>query len=261
MDAHSLHPALAGTRLAGRAIIELEIPDFEASALAIPVAAEELEADWRAARALVDATGRWPIAVVGWSGTPEPDWESAIRGGGVFSRFYFDEAPRPQTAVEILADADRVTPEQIDEFVAKTREECRAFEREVGAEPYSWWEGPEAWFDFSGMHGALVFLPVQRSWDALAFINFYGSAALGIPEIIALGRRWEDRYGAELVSHYGTMLQCLVSRPPTRLDEATELAREQFAIAPCTFILPGDTPAQVAPRFVGGDRWFLHERP
>jgi hypothetical protein len=40
-------------------------------------------------------------------------------------------------------------------------------------------------------------------------------------------RSWRERYGAELVASWGTMLQLSVNAPPADLQDAFELAVEQ----------------------------------
>lgn len=72
---------------------------------------------------------------------------------------------------------------------------------------------------------------------------------------------WETRFGAELIAHYGTMLQCLVARPPRDAQDAWEVAREHDLAAECTLALPGTAVRHYAQGLVGHNRWFLHERP
>lgn len=249
---------LAGTTLAGRPLIELPVPGLGDVALAAPVESAELETVWREARGLLDVTNRWPLAVTSWA--PESNWESSIRAEDMFSRFYFNEATPPLSAAEILGAAAQLSDADIDALVERSREAREQFEAENPTQIDLQAPLPDPWFDFD-QHAALVFLPWRSGWDSLAYINFYGSSEVGIAETIALGRRWEKRYGAELVAHLGTMLECLVARPPADLATATDVAREQFAVAADTFYLPGEPPASVAPALIDADRWLLHQRP
>lgn len=116
----------------------------------------------------------------------------------------------------------------------------------------------EPWFD-PGM-ASLLFMPTPSSWDCLAYIHWWGMFE-GAERYIALGREWSRRFGSELVAHYGTMLQCLVSSPPTTVSEAWELGRQHDLVAPCTLALPGFHLRHYADALRGYDRWFLHERP
>ena len=117
----------------------------------------------------------------------------------------------------------------------------------------------QPWFDPGPC--AILFLPCGSGWDALAYINWYGTSSRGAEHYVALGRSWERRFGAELVAHYGTMLQCLVSRAPANVEDAWALAREHDLVAPCTLALPGIRLRDYARALVGWERWFLHERP
>jgi len=119
--------------------------------------------------------------------------------------------------------------------------------------------GRQPWYEHECT--ALIFLPVSEPWDTLAYLNWYGTSYPGAQYFIALGRRWRQRFGAELVAHFGTMLQCFVFRPPKTLDEAWQLAREHDLAAPCTLALPGISLRHHAVGLIGHDRWFLHERP
>ena len=52
-------------------------------------------------------------------------------------------------------------------------------------------------------------------------------------------KKWHEQYEAELVCHFGTMLNFIVAKPPNTSESAFELAWEQMVIAECTIILPG----------------------
>ena len=105
----------------------------------------------------------------------------------------------------------------------------------------------------------LLLLPTPNSWDTLAYIHFFG--AMNSAEAIAILKYWYDRYGAELVAAYGTMLQFYVKQKPQTLDEAFELACQHNEFAPCTLILPGVSIREHARALLHTERWFLHERP
>ncbi|WP_428268063.1 DUF4253 domain-containing protein [Haliangium sp.] len=68
-------------------------------------------------------------------------------------------------------------------------------------------------------------------------------------------------FGAEIVAHYGTMLQLIVSRRPDDIDDAWALAYAQQLVAECTTVLPGISLRDHARALMHADRWFLHQRP
>lgn len=108
---------------------------------------------------------------------------------------------------------------------------------------------------------ALLLLPTLNSWDALAYLHWYAGCSAGSDTAIAFLKHWHQRYQAELVCHYGTMLQLQIGKRPTTPDEAFQLAWEQEALAECTTILPGVSLRDHARALLQVDRWFLHERP
>jgi hypothetical protein len=109
---------------------------------------------------------------------------------------------------------------------------------------------------------AVALVPTDHPTDALAYTGFFGAyGPSGLPGLIAVARDWSARYGAELVTNWGTMLWFAVSRPPEDIDDAFRLAHEHTVLAPCTTILPGVSTRDHARALLGRDRWFLHERP
>jgi hypothetical protein len=107
----------------------------------------------------------------------------------------------------------------------------------------------------------ILFLPTSDPWETLAYLNWYGTSRYGSEHYIALGRRWQQRHGAELFAHYGTMIECFVSNPPSGIDDAFELAQEHDLAGTCTLPLPGITLRNYAAGLLRHDRWFLHDRP
>lgn len=107
----------------------------------------------------------------------------------------------------------------------------------------------------------LILLPTLHSWESLAYIHWFGSDAVGSPVAIVFLHHWHERYGAELVCHYGTMLHLVVNQKPITPADAFQLAWEQEALAPCTTLLPGVSLREHAWSLLHVDRWFLHERP
>jgi hypothetical protein len=118
------------------------------------------------------------------------------------------------------------------------------------------------WFEPTDMDVAVILLPTPHGWHAPAYLSFFGAEGPGGAEkLVAILRLWHDRHGAELLAHYGTMLEFVVDRPPQTIDEAWQLAREQVLIAPCTTAPRGVPLRQHARALIGRSTWFLHERP
>lgn len=155
---------------------------------------------------------------------------------------------------DVLQAQKEVNPEgsacKLDRWLMDWESQCGAAPTEQYREP---------WFVQDPM--LLIFLPTPEPWDALAYLHWYGSEHDGTESHIAMGRHWQQEYGAELFAHFGTMLECFVSRPPTTMEEAWQLAREHDLIAPCTLALQGTALRHYAAELLNYDRWFLHERP
>jgi hypothetical protein len=117
------------------------------------------------------------------------------------------------------------------------------------------------WFSGSSPLTPVLLLPTPNSWDTLAYLHWFGACTCGTPVAICFLEHWHQQYGAELVCHYGTMLQFQVKRRPQTPTEAFQLAWEQEALAPCTTLLPGISLRDHARALMNVDHWFLHERP
>ncbi|UXI65805.1 DUF4253 domain-containing protein [Tahibacter amnicola] len=117
------------------------------------------------------------------------------------------------------------------------------------------------WFAPPPEEQALLLLPSARHWEAPAYIHWFGALRCNSQTIVALLREWHARFGAELVAHYGTILQFGVARPPATPEAAFELAWQQHVVAPCTTLLPGVSVRNHARALLHAQRWFLHERP
>ncbi len=113
------------------------------------------------------------------------------------------------------------------------------------------------WYQPNGQTMALILLPTPHSWETLAYLSWYGGSKGAIP----LLQKWHQLYEAELVCHYGTMLQLLIGKRPSTPQEAFRLASEQVLLAPCTTYLSGVSIRDHARSLLKIDRWFIHERP
>lgn len=116
------------------------------------------------------------------------------------------------------------------------------------------------WYDPQGQVEAMLLLPIDNGYDALAYMHWYGAEGITTERVIAMLRYWQENFGAELVAHYGTMLHMTCKTLPN-MHQAFQLAMEQEALAPCTTVLPGATLTDLAAALTTRFNWFLHERP
>ena len=289
---------LAGTALAGAPLSEVPLPEAPGATWVIDLGDRDLVAAWREARKAVEGLGLYPVAVTTWG---LPDWPAAdlfsrfYYGGGE------DVAPRSviarsralsaEEALRRFAFDDDWGAEHWDDVVRHhlelTRHHAgaapdaavladvpvgdeRGLERRLMAweEDHRPTDPPElsasfGWFDPRPDDPAgLVLLPITEPCHAAGYLAFYGADGEGRHEaLLRLMSEWQDRFGAQLVASWGTMLQFVVSAPPRTLDEAFDLAAQHADVAPCTTMLPGEGIRQLARHLWCGERWFLHERP
>ncbi|HES77181.1 MAG TPA: DUF4253 domain-containing protein [bacterium] len=255
----ALSGLLQGTLLSKRQMAELPILQTSEKALAVQIFPGELQAAWQVLRSLVDVTGRWPVAV-----RPTPSgnsWAECLFEEDFFKRFFYEEAENTAdiSPQGVLAASMRV---DVPAFLARLGREFDEANPDAAAHAADREEDErvdyQQWTDDAL---AIVLLPSPHPWDALAYLHYFGASPRGSEYYIAVGRSWQERYGAELVAHYGTMLQCIASRCPSTQGEAMQLAREHDLFAPDTLARPGVSLYNHARYLLGHDRWFLHCRP
>ena len=296
-DAAALTQLLADTALAGREVHSFELPRCGEIVHAVRLNPDRVLAEWAIARALLDQTGRWPAAVTSWAPAVDVltartflmDQSDDRPAPAVISQ----QAAR-LTGAEALAAiraeqwAEPLTEDMVDWHLSVTQARCGASpdvaaamssgatERELDRWLFDWEEerlptvrpehaSDDDWFLPSAEEDCcLLFLPRPVTAEALAYLEFYaeeGVAGASAERLVAVLASWQQRFGAELVAHWGTMLQFTVARPPNTLEQAWDLAGELDLIAPCTNALPGIVLRDSARTLWRRETWFLHERP
>lgn len=288
-----LQSLLAEGPLAGREVTAVPIEHSDDELLAVRLDPSELLDAHQAAKAVLDRSGRWPVATLTWGGDVSDVLRTGFNQVGTVADVLARDSVRVETARDALerglldsglspqdwADVQRRAAERAVGSAPPTDEILAG----VGSEPTErdfeqWmleWErangapdtdpgGTQEWFDPPARDCWLAFPPTDTGEDVLAYLPFWAEENVvgATPEVlIAFLRSWREQFGAELVAHWGTMLQFVVSNPPTTFDEAWTLAWDHHRVAPCTNILPGIHVREAARSLVGADRWFLHERP
>ncbi len=297
----AIQELLKGTFLEAANIIELAIPRSTDTAIAIAVTSENKLQAWQLLRNHLDRTQRYPVITTCWGYNPSLAWDKSIIAADLFSRFYFDEEYQEKRSPEkIISEADIYSSDDLELFLTSrvnrfnyhSEEELIAelekTKADFGIAPliseikestevptildierylFNWEQSQslepkiylsyQDWYEHIDQDIALVLLPNPDSWNALAYLSWYGGSKNAIPLI----EKWHRDYGAELVCHYGTMLQFFVERPPANSEVAFDLAWEQVALAECTTLLSGVSIRDHARALLKLDRWFLHERP
>jgi hypothetical protein len=109
---------------------------------------------------------------------------------------------------------------------------------------------------FQPTSAALVLLPTTVPWLAPAWLYYFGEPEGGGGTAAAL-YQWNQRWGAELVAHWGTMLQLVATRRPADGQEAWELAGQIKRLGGSLEMHQWE----LALALTAGDAWFLHDRP
>ena len=104
----------------------------------------------------------------------------------------------------------------------------------------------------------IALLPIDAGWKAPAYLPFGHYNDNPPPQVhVALLRDWHERYGAEVVSLTGSVIELTVPRPPTTDKEALALAREQFRYAP-DIVQQGTNDVETLAALVkDGHAWFF----
>ena len=272
-DARQLSAALADTVLGGR-----EVEVVGPSVLAVRCSADEVWPAWQAARSVVDVTLRWPVVVTSWDKEDPWDLSVGLPPGGLAGVAESASGVDPwatlgrdvdepldgedlEFALADLPDSVTLTVEDVRELIGPDATagqiEELAFDRLPADAP--WGQDLKAldWYEPTDQACAVVFLDTPLTWVAGGCVSYFEMEG---PDLVAAQKQWSEKYGAELVAAWGTMLQFVATRPPTDPRDAWLLAGQQLAVGP-DLMMSGVTRFDLAFALVGRERWFLHNRP
>jgi hypothetical protein len=168
----------------------------------------------------------------------------------------FGEAPEESLVIQLIEDGQLDSGEKLEHWLFNWEIEHFG-EKAIASIDNSYIQ----WFDSVNAAIALLLMPTPNSWEILAYISWFGAESCSSELVIALLKHWHHQYRAELVAHYGTMLQLITKTLPNSPEAAFRLAWEQQLIAPCTTYLPGVSLRNHAREMLHSHQWFLHERP
>jgi Domain of unknown function (DUF4253) len=243
---------------------------------------------WRAARAVMEVTGRWPVLTAvdeQWLDAEDEQIEAlehAARTVDPWTVYHWwgddsqitpedvhlwlpdflgpdaaEQARRDQSAPQSLAAVERRTWERLLADPAALDQAWRGAARYVGT---GQWSTP--------CDGAqVVLLPTSTQWLAPAWLDYHGASEKaahielgddpGRKGLVAAIRQWDEQWGAELVASWGTMLQFVTDRRPALGEQAWQLALQHLAVGGSL----QTRPWELALALTRSDAWFLHHRP
>ncbi|MFE4105061.1 DUF4253 domain-containing protein [Almyronema epifaneia] len=294
----ALAALLHGSWLEKHTLTPLTIAESEQIAFALQVEAANALAAWQLLRSHLQQTQRYPILSEGWgsddffarfyyqeevsSGTlqntsPESilaqvataDTDAFLAARQAASADYLEDAipsalentkaycgtcPTESKIRELIADGTVCTELDLEKWLFNWElQNCEAKALTPLDTCHLDWFTPD--------NPTLLLLPIDQGWQSLAYLHWYGACSVGTPIASRFLQKWHQQYHAELVCHYGTMLQLQVGKRPASPAAAFELAWQQVALAECTILLPGVSLRDQARALLNLDRWFLHERP
>lgn len=246
------------------------------SATLIEIAPHEVREAWEAARAAFP--GRHPVVFCEWGGgAVDPDllWRSGPPPAEVLAQpappwvredepAYVDVALEATRAMFGDAPSEQEVRQALGDEPSRSALERWLFEWEEGSPRVD--GGADGshmvWFDPRDLPTFVLVPEAATSEEALAHLDFWALEE-GFPpaRLAALARSWRERFGAQLVANFSTMLQFVVERPPADAETAWALALEHDELAPDTTTLPGVPLRDHARALIGRDTWFLHQRP
>lgn len=237
---------------------------------------------WQVARAALPDTGRWPVCIWGvddWHidnpGNPADAAaelaEAAVRADPAdVGSGWVNDLPETREDLEVfvghrfpnhpdLADrmvealGDPTTEPAFDRWLYEALLQEPSLRAEVDVD---YLIGTRQWFQPDSV--SLALLPTAEGWLSSAWLAFH---SFEMPDraaaLAAVQRGWSQKYRAELVANWGTMLQFLVGRPPVDPWEAYELAGQLKEVGGSLQMYQYEL-ALALPR---SDAWFLHDRP
>lgn len=200
---------------------------------------------WRALRAAVPQTQRWPL----------------LLGGGDSFKCHLDLLA-DHSPEDVLARAEDVDP--ADFFGARLDELGEGGELPRGEWPDAAEPSTEIGIHLEILSRKplrevfLVLTPVPEPWRSVAYVPFGGWNECPMPEEhVAVLRHWCNTYGAEPVGITKDTIECAATRPPAARDAALTLAHEQYAFASDIVDQGTSTIDALGAALLNGTAWFF----
>jgi hypothetical protein len=167
------------------------------------------------------------------------------------------------TPDEIIKASQKIDVEQ---FIARRKNGDEEYygSVEVGhwpknTEPYSGLTGHTSVLTSKPLKHVLICkVPTPHSWEVPAYL-FYGgwNECPLAEEHVAILKYWKEKYGADIITLKGDVIECTVADPPQTPEDAIALANEQFVYCPDIVYQGAETIAALASGLKNGTTWFF----
>lgn len=105
---------------------------------------------------------------------------------------------------------------------------------------------------------SIGFTEVEAAWQLPAMISYGGWNDCPHPDVqAAFHRHWSEKYGAEITSMSGDIVECYVKHPPTTREAALELAWEQYWYCKDIVDQGCETISNLAATLLNSPYWFF----
>ena len=203
---------------------------------------------WRALRTALSGHGRWPVLL--------GDVSDLDR----FAKAYAHESRSPREILDASSAIDPVVllSRKRDVFGEEGFDEDEP-EWEVEAVPNTTFTIPTDILTGRPLERVTIALvPTDAPWEVPAYLKFGGwNECLEPEEHVALMRRWNELYGAEVVGMTSAVVEMVVARPPSDLGRAKALAREQYVYCPDIVDQGTGTIAALAETLLDAPVWYF----
>jgi hypothetical protein len=105
-------------------------------------------------------------------------------------------------------------------------------------------------------------LEMEEPWHVFAHLG-WGDEKTGGQDIwgcdfqCAMHRRWQEQWGAEVISMTPVVIECRVARPPLNAEDAMRLAREQYVYCKDIVHQGAGSLTELASILLRGKEWFF----
>lgn len=223
--------------------------------LYLPVLQTKARALWLHLRRLVQQTGYWPVLRLSYAAMGWPSQAARAESDALAVRSVRDvvkmanhlDVPAWLDAQQVACGLDPDDPD-----------DAEALETLIGAWPDQMPGASDFWIlhaEFPSPWLELRLVPTTVPWHVPTFFT-YGN---GPPPYahVAILKRWQRHYGAEIVTSAGDTVEMLVKRPPHTRRAAWALAFDHYAYCPDVVEQGSQTIGQLAAHLLDTDTWYF----